>query len=97
MGRPQAVASVYDAIAELYDPWSLSVTEDVPFYVAEARKAGGPVVELGREFVAEVFTGLRFVHLGDRPAAEHADRGVECLRAVHLVGALDELECQAQP
>ena len=39
--------SVYDAIAELYDPWSLSVTEDVPFYVAEARKAGGPVVELG--------------------------------------------------
>ena len=48
MGRPQALgASVYDAIAELYDPWSLSVTEDVPFYVAEARKAGGPVVELG--------------------------------------------------
>jgi SAM-dependent methyltransferase len=37
----------YDAIAELYDPWSRSVTEDVPFYVAEARKAGGPVVELG--------------------------------------------------
>ncbi len=48
MGRPEALgASVYDAIAELYDPWSLSVTEDVPFYVAEARKAGGPVVELG--------------------------------------------------
>ena len=41
-------ASPYDAIAELYDPWSRSVTEDVPFYVAEARKAGGPVVELGR-------------------------------------------------
>ena len=39
--------SPYDAIAELYDPWSQSVTEDVPFYVAEARKAGGPVVELG--------------------------------------------------
>jgi SAM-dependent methyltransferase len=37
----------YDAIAELYDPWSRSVTEDVPFYVAEARKGGGPVVELG--------------------------------------------------
>jgi SAM-dependent methyltransferase len=49
VGRPEALggASVYDAIAELYDPWSLSVTEDVPFYVAEARKAGGPVVELG--------------------------------------------------
>jgi SAM-dependent methyltransferase len=48
MGRAEArLASAYDAIAELYDPWSLSVTEDVPFYVAEARKAGGPVVELG--------------------------------------------------
>ncbi|MGH2996225.1 MAG: class I SAM-dependent methyltransferase [Gaiellaceae bacterium] len=40
--------SVYDAIAELYDPWSASVKEDVGFYVAEARKSGGgPVVELG--------------------------------------------------
>ena len=48
MGRAEAIGtSVYDAIAELYDPWSLSVTEDVPFYVAEARKTGGPVVELG--------------------------------------------------
>jgi ubiquinone/menaquinone biosynthesis C-methylase UbiE len=45
--RPQAGVSEYDAIAELYDPWSRSVTEDVDFYVAEARKAGGPVVELG--------------------------------------------------
>jgi SAM-dependent methyltransferase len=40
-------ASPYDAIAELYDPWSRSVTEDVGFYVAEARKAGGPILELG--------------------------------------------------
>jgi SAM-dependent methyltransferase len=39
--------SSYDAIAELYDPWSRSVTEDVGFYVAEARKAGGTIVELG--------------------------------------------------
>ena len=39
--------SSYDAIAALYDPWSASVTEDVDFYVAEARKAGGPIVELG--------------------------------------------------
>ena len=39
--------SSYDSIADLYDPWSRSVTEDVDFYVAEARKAGGPVVELG--------------------------------------------------
>jgi SAM-dependent methyltransferase len=38
---------VYDAIAELYDPWSASVTEDIAFYRDEARRAGGPVVELG--------------------------------------------------
>src|SRR5207244_2621545 len=28
-------------------PWSASVTEDVRFYVDEARRAGGPMVELG--------------------------------------------------
>ena len=39
--------SEYDAIAELYDPWSRSVTEDVDFYVEEALRASGPVVELG--------------------------------------------------
>src|SRR5919201_664574 len=41
------MASPYDAIAELYDPWSASVTEDVGFYLAEARRTGAPVVELG--------------------------------------------------
>jgi SAM-dependent methyltransferase len=39
--------SAYDAIARIYDPWSVSVTEDIPFYVEEARRSGGPVVELG--------------------------------------------------
>lgn len=39
--------SAYDAIARLYDPWSVSVVEDVDFYVTEAVQAGGPVVELG--------------------------------------------------
>jgi SAM-dependent methyltransferase len=41
------VESAYDAIARLYDPWSRSVREDVSFYVDEAERAGGPVVELG--------------------------------------------------
>jgi SAM-dependent methyltransferase len=41
------VDSPYDEIARLYDPWSRSVTEDVPFYLEEARRSGGPVVELG--------------------------------------------------
>ncbi|HZO33990.1 MAG TPA: class I SAM-dependent methyltransferase [Gaiellaceae bacterium] len=39
--------SGYDQIAHLYDPWSRSVVEDVGFYVDEAVRAGGPVVELG--------------------------------------------------
>ncbi len=39
--------SAYDAIAQLYDPWSRSVVEDVSFYVDEAVRSGGPVLELG--------------------------------------------------
>jgi SAM-dependent methyltransferase len=39
--------SSYDAIAELYDPWSASVVEDVGFYLEEARRSSGPVLELG--------------------------------------------------
>ena len=38
-------ARPYDAIAELYDPWSRTVVEDVDFYREEAGaagKAGGP-------------------------------------------------------
>src|SRR5262245_34210368 len=42
-----SMSSPYDAISELYDPWSASVTEDVAFYLEEARRSGGPVVELG--------------------------------------------------
>jgi len=39
--------SAYDQIARLYDPWSRSVVEDVEFYVDEAVRSGGPVLELG--------------------------------------------------
>ena len=39
--------SAYDHIARLYDPWSRSVVEDVGFYVDEAVRSGGPVLELG--------------------------------------------------
>lgn len=47
MSRMRAEPSPYDAIAQLYDPWSRSVVEDVAFYVDEARRAAPPVVELG--------------------------------------------------
>jgi SAM-dependent methyltransferase len=39
--------SAYDQIARMYDPWSRSVVEDVAFYVEEAVRAGGRVLELG--------------------------------------------------
>jgi SAM-dependent methyltransferase len=39
--------STYDPIARIYDPWSVSVIEDISFYVDEAVESGGPVVELG--------------------------------------------------
>jgi SAM-dependent methyltransferase len=39
--------SAYDPIARAYDPWSVGVTEDVGFYLEEARASGGPVLELG--------------------------------------------------
>jgi SAM-dependent methyltransferase len=35
-----------EAFAQRYDEWSAEMTADVPFYVALAREADGPVVEL---------------------------------------------------
>jgi SAM-dependent methyltransferase len=57
--------SPYDPIARLYDPWSARVTEDVEFYVEEARRAGGTVVELacgtGRITVPIAQAGIRVI------------------------------------
>jgi SAM-dependent methyltransferase len=57
--------SPYDRIARLYDPWSHSVTEDIEFYVEEARRSAGPVVELacgtGRIAVPVARAGLRVI------------------------------------
>lgn len=38
--------ALYNPISTIYDPWSVSVTEDIEFYVDEAIASGGPVVEL---------------------------------------------------
>ncbi|MEO8290056.1 MAG: class I SAM-dependent methyltransferase [Gaiellaceae bacterium] len=61
--------SSYDAIAALYDPWSRSVREDIDFYVAEARKSGGPIVELGvgtgRIAVPIAQAGVRVIGVDD--------------------------------
>jgi SAM-dependent methyltransferase len=57
--------SAYDKIARVYDPWSRSVVEDVPFYVEEAVRSGGPVLELGvgtgRIAVPIAASGIRVV------------------------------------
>jgi SAM-dependent methyltransferase len=79
--------SPYDAIAELYDPWSVSVTEDIGFYLEEARRAGGPVVELGvgtgRIAIPIAADGIRVIGVDSSPGMlevcrRHADlAGVE--------------------
>jgi SAM-dependent methyltransferase len=57
--------SAYDRIARLYDPWSVSVVEDIDFYVEEALRSGGPVLELGvgtgRISVPIALAGVRVV------------------------------------
>ena len=64
--------SAYDSIAELYDPWSRSVTEDVSFYVEEAKRAGSPVVELavgtGRIAIPTAAEGIRVIGVDSSPA-----------------------------
>jgi SAM-dependent methyltransferase len=77
--------SSYDAIAELYDPWSASVVEDVAFYLEEARRSGGPVVELG------VGTGRIAVPIaadGIRVIGVDSSKGMleVCARRAALVG-----------
>jgi SAM-dependent methyltransferase len=79
------MSSPYDTIAELYDPWSRSVVEDVGFYLAEARRAGGPVVELG------VGTGRIAVPIaadGTRVIGIDSSRGMldVCARRAALAG-----------
>jgi SAM-dependent methyltransferase len=63
--------SSYDQIARLYDPWSASVTEDVGFYVSEARRAAPPVVELGvgtgRIAVPIAAEGIRVIGVDSSP------------------------------
>ena len=92
MGRAEAVASGYDAIARLYDEWSRSVVEDVGFYVDEAREAApGPVVELG------VGTGRIAVPVataGVRVIGVDSSRGMldVCRERAELVGVTDLLD-----
>jgi SAM-dependent methyltransferase len=63
--------TLYDRIAPFYDPWSRSVTEDVGFYVEEALRSGGPVVELavgtGRIAVPIAEAGIAVIGVDTSP------------------------------
>jgi SAM-dependent methyltransferase len=80
--------SLYDSIAELYDPWSRSVTEDVSFYVQEARRAGGPVVELavgtGRIAVPTAAAGISVIGVDSSPGMLEV-----CRRRAELAGVAE--------
>ena len=81
--NPQLETTPYDAIAPLYDAWIRSVTEDVPFYVEEARRSGGgPIVELGvgtgRIAIPIAVEGIRVIGVDSSPEMlatchEHAE------------------------
>jgi SAM-dependent methyltransferase len=77
--------SSYDAIAELYDPWSASVVEDVAFYLEEARRSGGPVLELGvgtgRIAIPIAADGIRVIGIDSSPAMLEV-----CARRAALAG-----------
>jgi SAM-dependent methyltransferase len=83
--------SLYDAIAELYDPWSRSVTEDVGFYVAEAKRAGGPIVELavgtGRIAVPTAAEGVSVIGVDSSPGMLEV-----CRQRAELAGVAELLD-----
>jgi SAM-dependent methyltransferase len=83
--------SKYDSIARLYDPWSVSVTEDVEFYVEEAQKAGSPVVELGvgtgRIAVPTAAAGIRVIGVDSSPGMLEV-----CREAAELAGVAGLLD-----
>ena len=85
LSRAHAPVSAYDAIAPLYDAWSRSVTEDVSFYVAESKRAGGPVVELGvgtgRIAVPTAAEGIRVIGVDSSPGMLEV-----CRSAAELAG-----------
>jgi SAM-dependent methyltransferase len=83
-----ARVSAYDAIARIYDPWSVSVTEDVSFYVEESKRAGGPVVELGvgtgRIAVPTAAAGIRVIGVDSSPGMLEV-----CREQAELAGVSD--------
>ena len=81
------MASVYDAWATVYDAVYAYVRDDLPYYVREARRADGPVLELGcgtgRVAIALARAGIDVVGVDFSPRMlEAARRNVECAGAL---------------
>ena len=64
--------SQYDQWAAIYDSVYAYVRDDIPFYVEEARRSGGPVLELGcgtaRVAIPIARTGIDIVGIDSSPA-----------------------------
>jgi SAM-dependent methyltransferase len=83
-------ASPYDRIAEVYDPWSRSVVEDVAFYVAEARKASGRAGAPPGEAIVELGVGT------GRIAVPIAQAGIPVIGIDTSAGMLDVCRARAE-
>jgi SAM-dependent methyltransferase len=91
VGYAPTGVSLYDSIARLYDPWSVSVTEDVQFYVDEALRVDSPVVELGigtgRIAIPTAAAGARVIGIDSSPAMLEV-----CQERAELAGVADRLD-----
>ena len=72
--------NAYDPWAPVYDRWAAHMTDDVPHYVALAREADGPIVELmvgsGRVAIEVVRdTGKPVLGIDSSPAMLEIARG----------------------
>ncbi len=88
------MTSPYEPIAHLFDAWSRSVVEDIPFYVEEGLAAGGTVVELGvgtgRIAIPLARAGVRVIGVDDSPAML-----ARCREEAEAAGVSEQLELQA--
>lgn len=85
------MTSPYEPIAHLFDRWSRSVVEDIPFYVEEAQAAGEAVVELGvgtgRIAIPIARAGIHVIGVDDSPQML-----ARCREEAERAGVADRLD-----
>ena len=86
----------YDAWADIYDAVFSYVTDDIPFYIDEARRAGGAVLELGcgtgRVAIPIAQSGIDIVGLDYSTAMlQRARRKADAARATTLTLAQGDM------